>query len=229
MNGIFITGTDTGVGKTHVSCLIASQLFKSGLRVGVMKPAESGCCEENGRLVPEDALNLKRASGCDVSIDEICPYAFPLPLAPAEAAKRAGVAVDVGKIEAACHRMAGSSDFTLVEGAGGLLVPLSEQYLFADLARDLRLPLLIVARAGLGTVNHSLLTFEAARNRGIRVAGIVLNESIPHAADVSYEGNRRLLSELVPVPVLGPLPHASLASEEVRDAVIRDLCRLIHP
>lgn len=211
-NALFISGTDTGVGKTHVSRLLASFL-KGRFKVGVMKPVESGCAEENGRLIPSDATALRQAAGCELPLEVICPYRFSKPLAPSEAARQEGVVIDTELIRKTFEKIAAASDLVLAEGAGGLLAPVYGNYFCADLVRDLGLPLLIVARAGLGTVNHSLLTLEAALARGIRVAAIVLNENTPHTGDPSYECNGRLLRDLAPVPVVGPLPFADKNAE----------------
>ncbi|MEN6485817.1 MAG: dethiobiotin synthase [Syntrophobacteraceae bacterium] len=220
--GLFISGTDTDVGKTHIACLIASALKTRFSRVGVMKPAESGCLGENGLLMPRDALRLKEAAGCPLPLDVICPYRLPLPLAPAEAAQRAGTTIDIAHIERCCRAICESSDAVLIEGAGGLLVPLSGRYLFADLVKYLGFPLLIVARAGLGTVNHSLLTIEAARSRGIEILGVVMNESTaPPENDPSRAGNVKLLERLSAVPVWGPVPFQQEGTWSHENGLIR--------
>lgn len=222
--GLFIAGTDTDVGKTHIACLIASALKTRFSRIGVMKPAESGCLVENGLLMPRDALRLKEAAVCPLPLDVICPYPLPLPLAPAEAARRAGTTIEIARIEQCCRTICESSDAVLIEGAGGLLVPLSGRYLFADLVKDLGFPILIVARVGLGTVNHSLLTIEAARSRGIEVLGVVMNESTPPPEnDPSRTGNAKLLECLSPVPVWGPVPFQHDATRSHEDGRIRSV------
>lgn len=177
------------------------------MKVGVMKPAESDCEEVGGRWMPKDALELKAAACSHVPLETICPYALPSLLAPAEAARQAGISIDLDRIEECYRSIAEASDVVLVEGAGRLLVPLSNGYLYADLINDLQLPLLIVARTGLGTVNHSLLAVESALARGIRVVGVLLNENEPVEHDASYDSNPRVLRGLAPVPVLGPLQH----------------------
>ena len=159
---IFITGTDTGVGKTFVAATLAACLRAAGYRVGVMKPAETGCAESDGTLIAEDAMRLKGASGCAAPIEKICPYRFPYPLAPSIAAERAGVKIDIDHLRAVYDDMSSSHDVTLVEGAGGLMVPLLPSYTYADFARVFKLPILIVAANRLGAINHLLLTLEHA-------------------------------------------------------------------
>ncbi len=165
--GLFITGTDTGVGKTFVAGAIAAHLRSKGKSVGVLKPAETGCRERGGELYPADAMLLKKAAGTDDPIELICPYIFSEPLAPAVAAKRAKVKINIGLIEEIYKMLSERHDFVIVESAGGLMVPLSGKYLNLDLAQALNLPVVIVGRAGLGTINHTMLTVTAARERNL--------------------------------------------------------------
>jgi dethiobiotin synthetase len=204
--GIFITGTDTGVGKTFVACGLASRLREFGYSVGVMKPAETGCLEKDGQLVPEDALRLKEASGSDDPLEKICPYRFKDPLAPSVAAERSGAAIDIDVIWKVYGAISSKHDITLVEGAGGLLVPLLPHYTYADLAKLLKLPVLVVAANRLGAINHLLLTLEHASCRGLRVLGYVLNhpDSRPSLA---AETNADALRVLTAVPCLAELPY----------------------
>lgn len=215
--GIFITGTDTGVGKTHVACLSAKELRRN-FRVGVMKPAESGCACVEGKAFPGDAARLKEASGCRWPLERICPYAFFDAMAPAEAARRENRSIDLSLIRRTLEEIQAEHDVVLVEGAGGLLTPLYGTLTYADLAKDLGLPLLIVARAGLGTLNHSLLTLEAALSRGIPVMALVLNESQRVEGDESVESNARILREHTDVHVLGPVPHDVRAGEPLAES-----------
>ena len=205
-SGIFITGTDTGVGKTLVACGLAALLKESGYSVGVLKPAETGCGEKDGALFAEDAFHLKQASGCEEPLEKICPYRLKDPLAPAVAAARAGVAIDVGRIEALYKEISAKRDVTIVEGAGGLLVPLLAHYTYADLARLLKLPVIVVAANRLGALNHLLLTLEHASCRGLRVLGYVLNHTDPQPS-LAAETNRDALRCLTAVPCLGEIPY----------------------
>lgn len=190
--GLFVSGTDTGVGKTFVACRLAELGRAQGLRMGVFKPAESG---RGG-----DARALKAAAGSRLPLAAIRPYAFRRPLAPAVAAAEEGKRIRLSVLKAAYARVCRGSDWTLVEGAGGLLVPYAPGLDGAGLARALGLPLLLVARAGLGTINHSLLSLEAARSRGLTVLGILLNGP-PSAADPSVDSNAQQIRRLGNVPV----------------------------
>jgi dethiobiotin synthetase len=169
--GLFVTGTDTGVGKTLVACALVRALRAAGHCTGVMKPIETGVAVS----APADAIALLRAASAADPLDDVCPERFELAAAPLVAAQQEGRAVDVQRIEAAFGRIAARHDIVVVEGAGGLLVPITPELDMAGLARRLGLPLLIVARGRLGTINHTLLTLEAAASRGVRVAGVVIS------------------------------------------------------
>jgi dethiobiotin synthetase len=175
-----------------------------GYRVGVMKPAETGCAEGDGELVPEDALRLKEASGCAEPLEKICPYRLPEPLAPSIAAERAGVRIDIEHLLALYHDINSKHDVTLVEGAGGLMVPLLPSYTFADFARVLKLPILVVAANKLGVINHLLLTLEHAACKELTVLGYVLNR-VSAETSLAAETNREVLSGLTGAPCLGDL------------------------
>lgn len=205
-SGIFITGTDTGVGKTFVACGLAALFRECGYRVGVMKPVETGCLEKDGQLVPEDAIRLKEASGCDELLEKICPYRFKDPLAPSVAAERSGVAIDIDVIWKLYGEIGSKHDITIVEGAGGLLVPILPHYTYADLARLLKLPVLVVAANRLGAINHLLLTLEHAACRDLRVLGYVLN-NLESQTSLAAETNADALRFLTAVPCLGEIPN----------------------
>lgn len=160
--GFFVTATDTGVGKTFVTAALATALRARGRDVAVFKPVQSGATAED-------------PSGDAVLLGADCVYAFAAPLAPLVAARAEGRTIELEPILARARELVREHELLLVEGAGGLLVPLADDFDLADLAVALGLPLVIVARAGLGTVNHTLLTIEAARARGLELAGVVLN------------------------------------------------------
>lgn len=211
MIGLFVTGTDTGVGKTTVACAIIAAARARGLRAAAMKPVETGCASHPGApLVPADAMALERAArGHDPPAPPTSNvFRFTAPLAPSVAAEREGGAVSIPAIERAADRIRSlAPDLFLVEGAGGLLVPLSDDADMTDLARSLALPLLIVARDGLGTINHTLLTLEAAAARRLRVAGVILSAVQPDTADADWRRNQLEIHRRGHVPVLGRLPH----------------------
>jgi dethiobiotin synthetase len=205
-SGIFITGTDTGVGKTFVACGLAALLRESGYKVGVMKPAETGCVEKDGQLFAEDAVRLKEASGSAAPLEKICPYRFKDPLAPGVAAEREGVKIDVDHIVQLYTEIGAAHDVTLVEGAGGLLVPLLAHYTYADLAKLLKLPIIVVAANRLGAINHLLLTLEHASCRGLRMLGYVLNR-VSNESSLAAGSNLDALLALTAVPCLAEIPY----------------------
>ncbi len=200
MSAVFVTGTDTGCGKTTFACALARSVRRQGRRVRVLKPIETGCL--NG--VPADALALAEAAGDDRPVEQLCPHRFALPAAPEIAARTEGVTIDLEAIEAALARARADADLVIVEGAGGLLVPITDRLDMAGLAGQLRLPLLIVARAALGTINHTRLSIEAARARDLPVLGVMINHT---TADLSAADRRNLdlLIERLSVPLLGEL------------------------
>jgi len=221
---LLVTGTDTGVGKTYVSCGVLRAARAAGRTVAARKPAETGC--EPGRgggLVAADGAALHEAAGGGEPIDVVCPIRLPEPLAPAFAARRAGVAIDVAEIVAACRRRAGEVDLLLVEGAGGLLVPIADRYTYADLARDLGARLLVVVGARLGAINQALLTLEAAAGRGLDVAGYVVNH-MSATRDLATASLAVSLRELTDVPLLAEIEHGSDAASILR-SVIPELVR----
>jgi len=187
--GLFVTGTDTGVGKTLVACALAAALRARGIDVGAMKPVETGVGPEG----PSDAQALAAAARAGDPLDAVCPQRFALPAAPSVAAAEAGCRVDLGAIRRAFDALARRHEWLVVEGAGGLLVPLHDDFTMGELARELELPLLVVARAALGTINHTRLTLEAAAARGLRVAGVVISHgAVPIApADAANLGALR--------------------------------------
>lgn len=213
--GIFITGTDTGVGKTLVAGGLAALLRESGLNVGVMKPVESGCLRKNGILIPKDALSLREMAGCqEDELPLINPYALEHPLAPALAAEMEGIEIRLEVIREAYFTLTSRHDLILVEGAGGLLVPLTSHSFMADLPRELGgLPLLVVARAALGTINHTLLTLHYARKEKLKVMGIVLNHTSPEYG-LAESLNPGALRRWEKTPFMGLLPFLPNTDKE---------------
>ncbi len=201
MRGLFVTGTDTGVGKTEVSCAILRDARARGVDAVAMKPAQSGAVAGE----PSDAERLLEACGGVEPLAAICPYALAAPLAPAVAARLEGVEISFGRIVDGARALAARHDALLVEGAGGLLVPLTARETYADLAVALALPVLLVGRAGLGTVNHVALTVEALRRRGLAVAAIVLNRTAPED-DPSVATNAGEIARLTGIAPAAILP-----------------------
>lgn len=207
--GIFITGTDTGVGKTVITAALALSLRESGVDVGVMKPIQTGTS------LPglTDIEFIGRVLGKNPVSEDECPCKLPAPLSPLDASRLSGSTINLDTIKAAYARLRSSHDVILVEGAGGLLVPILENYLMSDLAADLGLPILIVARLGLGTLNHTLLTVEAARSRGLAVLGIVINGFPDHPGDAERTNPSRIVS-MTGAPLLGAYPFDPHVSVE---------------
>jgi len=210
LRGLFVTGTDTEVGKTYVTCLVARALNESGVSVGAYKPACSGSFRDTtGRKIWEDIEALHAAIGGDFERDLICPQRFEAPAAPPVAAEMEGRRIDESLLAGGAARWTGRCEVLLVEGAGGLLSPIGTEMTNADLALRLGYPLLIVARGGLGTINHTLLTIEAARSRGLPMAGVILNDVVANTGDVSVATNAAQIERFGDVPILGNVEHAA--------------------
>lgn len=190
----FITGTDTDVGKTFVTALLTRGLRRAGFDTVAMKPVSCG--------VPEDTLVLQRAADFELTQQEITPVSYRAPLAPIEAARLEGRTFDLSEIFPTFERLHRTHRSLLVEGVGGWLVPLAENYSGADLACAMGLRVLLVVRNRLGALNHALLTLESIHSHGLICGGIILNNHPADANDTAAEGNRRLLPALTKVPIL---------------------------
>jgi dethiobiotin synthetase len=208
LRGVFVTGTGTEVGKTVVAAVIARSHATTGERVAVFKPAVSGLADGG----EADHALLRRAAGSSQSDDEIAPYRYDPPVSPHLGAELAGERIDPERLLATARAASEGSDFVVCEGVGGLLVPLTLGYLVRDLARDLGLPVVVAASAGLGTINHTLLSVESARAVGLEVAAVVLT---PWPADpgIVESSNREAIERLAQVRVEA-LPQIDLASPD---------------
>ncbi|MBU9888339.1 MAG: dethiobiotin synthase [Candidatus Omnitrophica bacterium] len=204
--GIFITGTDTDVGKTVVASGLAMVLKARGLKVGVMKPVATGCYGGDGRLVSHDAAFLMEAAQNEYP-PLSCPSRFRNPLSPNVAALLEKREVDVAGILRSYRDLQALYDFLIVEGVGGLMVPLKKDYYVANLVRDMRLPLVIVSYAGLGAINHTLLTIDAAVIRGLEVRGVIFNRVSVTNYSLAELTNPKVIHDLSGVPILGSLPE----------------------
>lgn len=202
----FITGTDTEVGKTFISCALLHKAAQQGLTTGALKPLAAGCEEINGQWCNEDALALQRAQTLQLPYATINPVALKEPMAPHIAAAREGKSLQVGRLEGfARGAMATSADLWLVEGAGGWLVPLNPRETLADFARSLQLPVILVVGIRLGCINHALLTQLAVRQSGLPLAGWVANCIDPKASVI--DDNIATLKTLIGAPLLGVVPQ----------------------
>ncbi|MEF9437451.1 MAG: dethiobiotin synthase [Candidatus Mariimomonas ferrooxydans] len=174
-------------------------LKEKGLNVCPMKPVETGC----RGIVPLDAVRLIRASGAGEPLDIINPYRFRLPLAPAVAAETEKVSIKKKKILSACNYLLKKYDITIIEGAGGIMAPVYKKYLFLDLITDMGIPIIIVSRPGLGTINHTLLTIETAKGRGIEILGVIINYAAKTKKGLPERTNPEVIEKLGGVPILG--------------------------
>jgi dethiobiotin synthetase len=202
-NAIFLAGTDTDAGKTVAALSLCHALCEKGLKVGVFKPAETGCAPHT----PPDALALIEASGCKAPLDTVCPYRLPEPMASAIAAKRAGVQINLDKLARALSELTATHDIVVCEGAGGLLVPFADGLLTADWLEQMKLPVVLVGRLELGTINHTLLSARYLQAKGIEFIGTVLSATkAPEGAAAAT--NEEVLSSYPEVKLLGVLPFA---------------------
>lgn len=219
MRALFVTGTDTGVGKTRVTAGLAVGVRLAGVSVGVMKPVETGCAPGPAGLRAADAEVLAEFAGVMDADELVCPARYELPLAPAVAAELEGRPVDRSAIRRAFAALAARYRLLLVEGAGGLAVPLGDGAVMADLAAESGGRVLVVARPGLGTLNHTILTVEYARARGLRVLGVAVNRW-PETPGLVERTNLARLPEVTGVPAW-PVAECGAEPERVYQAVAR--------
>ncbi len=190
MKGIFITATDTGVGKTYIGCLIAEMLSKK-LKVGVFKPFLTG---NHG-----DAKNLRNAARSNLSLKEINPVFLKYPLAPYPSSMLERRKIDLKNVYRKCALMKKRTDFLIIEGAGGLFVPITKNFFMIDLIEKFRMPVVLVSRPGLGTINHTLLSIKALKEKGIKVAAVLLNRYT--GKDLAQKTNPNVIRKLIAPPV----------------------------
>lgn len=212
LKGVFITGTDTAVGKTTFACLLIKALKTKGIDCGVMKPVQ---CAGN------DAYLLKKCAGASEPLSSINPFYSRYPYAPPIAFLRDKIKFSRDKVLKLYAELSGRHKFMLVEGAGGLLAPVTPRYFIADLAKDLGLPLLIVSRSGLGAINHTLLTVEYARRRGLKIQGLVFN-CLSKKDTLSQRFNPQIIGKIARLPLLGVIPYKGLSRMKL------DIERIIH-
>jgi dethiobiotin synthetase len=214
-HGIFMTGTDTGVGKTHVTALMLSELRRRGVKAAAFKPIACGAGGRRDAEIYAELMNREQP------LDALNPIYLRRPLAPSVVARLEGKRIDLRKVFASYKLLVARYDVVLIEGAGGLLVPIKHNYFVADLARDLGLPVLIVARLGLGTINHTLLTVRQARAMGLHVCGIVLNDIVGGKHGPAEKTNIVEIPKLCGGPLLGVVPHGKRGAAKAA----REICR----
>jgi len=198
----FITGTDTGVGKTLVSCALLHAFAPQGKRAVGLKPVASGCDDDDRN---EDAKRLRAASNIQTAYRQINPYCFRPPIAPHLAARQAGTSVEFARIMASYRELAGLADEVIVEGVGGFCVPLNDKQTSADLAKELGLPVIVVVGMRLGCINHALLTVRAVSDYQLKCAGWVAN--VLDVGMPALQENIEALRERIAAPLLGVIPY----------------------
>jgi len=204
--GIFVTGTDTEVGKTVVAAGLAGAIKKRGVNVAVMKPIATGTAMTMDGPVSDDVRFLLKSIECDLDLDLVNPITTGLPLAPLVASRLDKFEIELDKVRDAYLKLSQMHDFVVVEGIGGILVPIKEDYFVIDMIEDLGLPIIVVARPGLGSINHTLLTLREATRRGIDVRGFLVNELDPHGEGIAEKTNPEVIKEISRIPLLGVLP-----------------------
>ena len=207
--GLFVTATNTEVGKTYVTTLIVKSLVAQGVRVGVYKPSASDCVSDGRQLISEDAVALWEAAGRPLNLDAVCPQRFRAPLAPHLAAKSEGRQLDTDLLRSGLSVWADECEIVIVEGAGGLMSPIADDEYVADVAYDFGYPLIVVAPNMLGVINQTLQTLITAScfREGLDVAGVVLNDSQVFEGDVSVESNQQEIAYRSKAPVLDRLRY----------------------
>lgn len=219
--GIFITGTDTGVGKTLVSAALALHLKKRGVTVGVMKPIETGVSA--GRETQSDAGRLRSIIESEDTLGAICPYSFELPVAPLTATQLNGTSINLSTIGKIYRLLSNQYERMVVEGVGGVQVPITPRETVLTLIKQLRLPVVVVGRSGLGGINHALLTIDALRRQKIRIIALVLNRTYPVRSALARAQERstlEILRKQSGVPVIGPLPYEPGMPKRFRPSVL---------
>ena len=220
--GIFVTATDTGVGKTLVASALVRCLTQRGIDVGVMKPIEAGVSQS--LRTQSDGARLRRVSGISDPITEVCPYIFRLPVAPLSAARGERRVVRVMTILRAFRTLRQKHTLMVVEGVGGVYVPITQLLNVSDIIYRMKLPAIVVGQAGLGGINHALLTLQALRRRQIPIVALVLNQRHPvqtKTARTQEQSTASLLRRLAGVPVIGPLPYNPSVGRNWNEGLIR--------
>jgi dethiobiotin synthetase len=210
--GFFVTGTDTGVGKTIITAALIKAAHILGFKACGMKPIETGCKrtenrEENNSIIPPDGSFLRETTGTGESIDLITPVRFENPLAPLPASETEDKPIDLDKIKTAYKELSNRYDVIIIEGIGGLLVPIKKDHFVIDLAKDFGLPIIVVSKPGLGTINHTMLTVNCAIKEGLTIAGIIINYCQPPERTLAENTNPEIIRRLSPVPVIGIFPY----------------------
>jgi len=203
MHSFFITGTDTNIGKTAITCSLIAKCIEEGFRAGGMKPVAAGCHIENGYMISDDVKKIIEVSNVDLNIKEINPYAFELPIAPHISFK--SNEIDIHLIKKYLRSFENKMDYLFIEGVGGYAVPLTETFTTADLVENLDIPVILVVGMKLGCINHALLTVESILNKKQKLCGWVANRIDGDMQ--AYEENFSFLKEKIKAPCLGEVPY----------------------
>jgi len=208
MRGLFITATDTDIGKTMITGAIAAALKARGIHVGVFKPlASGGIINQEGKLVSEDASFLMKAAGIGEELrSEVNAVCLKPALTPAIAARESNITIDIEKIIADVKKNAKKYDMVLIEGVGGITAPLWQDYLLADMMKAFALPAIIVSKPRLGAINHTVLTYEYAKQRAIELNGVILNRWEADSAGILEESNIEYIENMTGLPIVGKFP-----------------------
>lgn len=220
MKGFFITGTDTGIGKTVLSALLLAELRRCGINAAPMKPVQTGCIDLQRAPDLDYALALSRMKIAENDYKDMSPYRFEPACSPHLAAEMAGTEIELSTIIESAQTLAKRYDLLLVEGAGGVLVPINRRELMLDLMAVLKLPVILAARPVLGTINHTLLSVRALRSAGLNVAGIVFMESEPPSdglTELIEEDNLIAIEQFGGVPILGKIPYSPALRAKYED------------
>ncbi len=222
--GFFITATDTGVGKTVITAALIKAIGILGLRPCGMKPIETGCIKEGDVLIPSNGMFIKAIAHMEEDIRFISPCCFKSPLAPFPASEIEGISVNLERIKRAYTELSKNYDAVVVEGIGGLLVPIKRDYFVLDLIREFGLPVIVVSRPGLGTINHTMLTVNYAIKEGLEIAGIIINYSRPPEGTLAEATNPEIITQISPVPIIGVFPYLEdMESNTIERAMVKDL------
>ncbi|MCE5194161.1 MAG: dethiobiotin synthase [Nitrospiraceae bacterium] len=223
--GFFVTGTDTNVGKTIITAAIVKTLNSINIKTCGMKPIETGCKRKDNKIVPCDGFFLKEMNIADEDIDLITPYCFEHPLAPMVASSLENKTIDINIIKGSFEKLSDKYDAVIVEGVGGLLVPIKTDYFIADIAKELNLPLVIVARPYLGTINHTMLTINFALNKGLEIAGLIMNNMYPYQELIAEKTNPDVVRKMIGnIPFMGVLPFLdNISGDEILKAFAENI------
>ncbi|MCX8034139.1 MAG: dethiobiotin synthase [Thermodesulfovibrio sp.] len=230
--GYFITGTDTGVGKTIVSAAILRGFIKKGLKVGAMKPIETGCLNKDGILLPSDGMFLRDMAEMNDPLEFVTPIKFENPLSPFVASKLEDKDIDLERIFKVFENLKKKYDYMVVEGIGGLMVPITKIlkkkakaiYFVRDLIKDMAMEVIIVSRPTLGTINHTFLTVEALKIKKIPIKGFIINYSTAIKGDIATTTNPEILSEILDIPLLGIFPYLTeLNKDNIGETALKSL------